>query len=77
MANETMKLITNIVDERLGLYRLSGKQRLTSEQQFRIQQINDQLPILWDRYRREYAAEQSTAVRRKPTVERLPELIAA
>lgn len=77
MANETMHLINSIVNERLTLYRLSGKQRLTPEQQLRIQQIGDQLPILWDRYRREYATERGAAIRRNPSAERQPERIAA
>lgn len=64
MAEETMALIHSIANERLMLYRLSGKQHLTPQQQARIQQISDQLPVLWDRYRREYAAEHNAAPKR-------------
>ena len=54
--NETFNLINQLSEERLNLYRLAGKQHLTSAQQARIPEITNQLEVLWDQYRREVAS---------------------
>jgi hypothetical protein len=59
--DETLEQIQKIANERHFLYRLAGKQSLTDAQQGRIQQINNELPILWDRYRREFASTRRPA----------------
>ncbi len=56
--DETMHMIQQFANERHLLYRLAGKQHLTQEQRQRMDFLNYQLPILWDRHRREYAARQ-------------------
>lgn len=70
MYTETLDQINRLANERLSLYRLVGKERLTSEQVNRIQQITNELPILWDRHRRELAAERYSA--RKPASRLIP-----
>jgi hypothetical protein len=55
MYEETMEQIHKAANERHFLYRTAAKQGLTTEQIRRLHELNDQLPILWDRYRREYA----------------------
>ena len=54
--NETFNLLNRMSDERLNLYRLAGKQHLTVEQQQRLAEINNHLPVVWDQYRREVAS---------------------
>jgi hypothetical protein len=51
--NETFRQINALSDERLTLYRLAAKQHMTTAQQQRLHEINNQLPVLWDQYRRE------------------------
>ena len=51
--NETFDRINQLSDERLNLYRLAGKQHLTAAQHERLTEITNQLPVLWDQYRRE------------------------
>jgi hypothetical protein len=58
--NDTFDLIQQYANERHELYRLAAKQRLTSEQQSRLYELNSQLPVLWDRHRRELAARHYT-----------------
>jgi hypothetical protein len=62
MYEETMNQIHQFANERHMLYRLAGKQSLTAEQTRRLRELNDQLPMLWDRYRREYAGRQRPQV---------------
>jgi hypothetical protein len=57
--DETLELIQNLSNERNMLYRLAGKQHLDAGQQTRLGELNFQLPMLWDRYRRELAASRS------------------
>lgn len=57
-ANEVMNEIHHLANERLSLYLLSSKQKLTPEQFARIHQITDLLPVKWDQYRREFAASR-------------------
>lgn len=57
--DETMQRIHEMANERLRLYTLASKQRLTDAQQARIREITDQLPLMWDRHRRELAARRS------------------
>lgn len=54
--NETFDLINRLSEERFNLYRLASKQHLTVEQQSRLSEITNQLPVLWDQHRRERAA---------------------
>lgn len=54
--NETFRQINALSDERLNLYRLAAKQHLNAAQYGRLHEINNQLPVLWDQYRREVAA---------------------
>ncbi len=58
MYQETMNLIHNMASERHMLYRLAAKQSLNPDQTRRLRELNDQLPVMWDRYRREYANRQ-------------------
>lgn len=60
MYQETMNLIHRMASERHLLYRLAAKQALNPEQIRRLRELNDQLPVIWDRYRREYAGRQRT-----------------
>ena len=59
--SETFDQINQLSEERLNLYRLAGKQHLSTAQQTRLSEINHQLPVLWDQYRREQAAQQRAA----------------
>lgn len=61
MYEETMEQIHAAANERHMLYRTAAKQGLTNEQIRRLRELNDQLPILWDRYRREYAGRGRTS----------------
>ena len=58
MEEDTLELIQKVANERHMLYRLAGKQHLTLEQQNRLDEITNRLPILWDQYRRELAASR-------------------
>ncbi|GAB4517048.1 MAG: hypothetical protein OHK0046_23300 [Anaerolineae bacterium] len=64
--DETMGLIHKLANERLELYMLAGHTRLTDTQRYRVQEITDQLAVLWDRHRRELAANN------RPTLEVVP-----
>lgn len=55
MYSDTMEQIHRAANERHMLYRTAARQTLSAEQTRRLHELNDQLPILWDRYRREYA----------------------
>ncbi len=55
--DETMNQIHRLATQRLDLYRLAGKQPLIPAQRDRLQQLDNQLPVLWDQYRRELATE--------------------
>lgn len=61
--DETLELIQRLANERHDLYRLAGRQHLTVEEHNRLEEIGNQLPVLWDRYRREFAAIQWTRTR--------------
>lgn len=56
--DETMHLIQKLSNERLLLYRQAGHEHLAPAQTQRLHEISDQLPLLWDRYRREYAGHK-------------------
>jgi hypothetical protein len=58
---ETFDQINQLSEERLNLYRLAGKQHLTTAQHARLGEINNQLPVLWDQYRREQVGQRRTA----------------
>ncbi|MBZ0303718.1 MAG: DUF2630 family protein [Anaerolineae bacterium] len=66
-----MNQIHNMANERHMLYRQAARQSLTAEQTRRLHELNGQLPLLWDRYRREYAARQ------RPQPIEMPRRIAA
>lgn len=59
--SETFSLINQMSDERFNLYRLAAKQHLTTAQHERLNAINNQLPVLWDQYRREVASAHRPA----------------
>ncbi len=60
MYEETMEQIHKAANERHYLFRTAAKQGLTTEQTRRLHALNDELPILWDRYRREFAGRSRT-----------------
>lgn len=55
--NATFDQITRLANERHMLYRASGHQQLTPAQRDRLHSLDNQLPVLWDQYRRELASE--------------------
>jgi len=63
MMDETLALIQRLANERHDLYRLAGKQHLTLEEHNRLDELNAQLPVVWDQYRREFASLQWTRTR--------------
>jgi hypothetical protein len=58
--NASLDLIQQYANERHDLYRLAAKKHLTSEEMSRLHELNSQLPVLWDQYRRELAARNHT-----------------
>ena len=58
----TLPMIDKLADERLRLYEQASEHALTPEQRQRISEISDRLPVLWDQYRRELAAQRGPAV---------------
>lgn len=59
--NETLELIQQYANERHSLYRLAAKKHLSDAEYSRLQELDSQLPVLWDRYRRELASRSSAA----------------
>lgn len=61
MYSPTMKLINELSNERQQLWREAGRERhsLTREQQLRLRELNEQIPVLWDEYRRELVTGQT------------------
>jgi hypothetical protein len=57
--DETFELIQRYATERHELYRLAAKRHLTDEERSRLQELDSQLPVLWDRHRRELAARHA------------------
>ncbi|MBZ0294939.1 MAG: hypothetical protein K8L99_20420 [Anaerolineae bacterium] len=55
---DTMQQIQALSTERFDLWRLAGKQQLTTTQKTRIDHITGELAVLWDRHRREDAARR-------------------
>jgi hypothetical protein len=55
MYQETMSLIHQRATERLNLYRAAAKQGLSQAQFQRLHELDNELPTLWERYRREFA----------------------
>jgi hypothetical protein len=68
--DETLQLIQNLSNERHMLYRLAGNQHLDATQQTRLGELNFQLPVLWDRYRRELAASRQWSKKTIPFEQR-------
>ena len=58
--NETMQQIQKMANERQYLWRLAGQREISPEQRQRIGEITTRLDILWDQYRREYAASKNS-----------------
>lgn len=56
--NDTLDLIQRLSNERLKLYWLAGKQSLSPDQLYRVNEITGQLYTLWDQHRRELASER-------------------
>ncbi len=56
--DETFELIQKFSNERQYLYRLGGKQHLSAAQRQRLDELNGQIPMLWDRHRRELAGSR-------------------
>jgi hypothetical protein len=56
--DETMQQIHEIANERHMLYRQAGHHSLNAAEHQRLRDLNNQLPLLWDRYRREFAARR-------------------
>ena len=57
-----LPIINKLADERLRLYEQASEHALTPDQRQRIAEISDRLPVLWDQYRRELAAQHGPAV---------------
>jgi len=55
--NETMQRIQKISNERTQLWCKAGNGGLSREEQRRVREIADRLPLLWDQYRRELAGD--------------------
>jgi hypothetical protein len=53
-----MALITRLTNEKSLLYRVAGHQPLAPHQKGRLDELNGQLPLSWERYRREDASER-------------------
>jgi hypothetical protein len=68
MYQETMNLIHLRANERRMLYSAGAKHHLSPQELQRLHELNGELPDLWDRYRREFAARnhslESTPLRR-------------
>jgi hypothetical protein len=67
--DEILDRIHQAADERHRLYRLAGRQHLNEEQLRRLNYLSDQLPILWDRHRRELAARITPRREARPATE--------
>ena len=59
MHHETMNEIHRAAKERLNLYLTAAHQGLKPAELQRLQELDALLPVLWDRYRREYAGRGS------------------
>lgn len=64
--DETVDLIQKFANERHNLYRLAAKGHLLPDQQYRLRELNDRLPLLWDQYRREYASRRNRPIKADP-----------
>ncbi len=69
---DTFSLILKLSDERQQLYLLAGKQPLTVAQHQRLDELNGKLPVLWDTYRRELAADSRESRERIAAQTRYP-----
>ena len=64
--SDTFDEITRLANDRHMLYRLASHQGLTPQQQERMNNANNKLPVLWDQYRRELAVgNRESEVRRQ------------
>lgn len=55
--NETLALIQQAADERQTLYHLAAKRQLTPQGKARLSELTSEIAALWDRHRRELAAQ--------------------
>ncbi|MBI5666447.1 MAG: hypothetical protein HZC41_00445 [Chloroflexi bacterium] len=55
---DTWEELNRLSNERFNLYLQAGHGHLTIDQQMRLDYINARLPVLWDLYRRELAAQK-------------------
>lgn len=55
--HETMDRIQQVSNERQQLWRKAGKNGLDTSEARRLQTIGDELAVLWDQYRREFAGD--------------------
>lgn len=55
--NETMNHIQQVSKERQELWRKAGKKSLSGNEAQRLHTIDNELAILWDQYRREFAGD--------------------
>lgn len=60
MSSETLERIQAVANERQALWRLAGRGQISAAQRQRIDEITNELPVLWDRHRRELVAENSS-----------------
>lgn len=58
--DETLDRIHQLANERHRLWRLAGKNQITDQQRRRIDEITNELPLLWDKHRRELVARTSS-----------------
>lgn len=66
MYQATEERIHQFANERHRLYRQAGKARLSPAEQERLRYLNDQLPLLWDQLRREWAMARHQRATPKP-----------
>lgn len=57
---DTLSLIQQYATERHELYKLAAKHHLTETESSRLNQLDSELQVLWDRHRRELAAQHYT-----------------
>lgn len=69
MSEETMSEIQKVSKERLNLYLQASHDGLTPKESQRLHELNDLIPLLWDRYRREFVRQSDGKGRAEPLYE--------
>ena len=59
--DDTLNLIQQYANERHNLYRQAAKKHLSYIESSRLHELDGQLSVLWDRYRRELASRSTAA----------------